>query len=220
MILAAGKGERMRPLTNDRPKPLLEAGGRALIEHHLDALARAGFREIVVNLAYKGALIPARLGDGARFGVSIRYSDEGPEPLETGGGIHHALPLLGREPFLLVNGDIFLRIDFASVRAPVGSLAHLVLVPNPEHHPRGDFALGPDGRVVVDGPTLTYSGVGIYDPALFDGCTPGKFPLAPLLHRARDEGRLTGQRHDGEWLDVGTPQRLAALDAQLRSEAS
>lgn len=220
MILAAGKGERMRPLTDDRPKPLLEAGGRALIEHHLDALARAGFRDIVVNLAYKGAMIPARLGDGARFGVSIRYSDEGPEPLETGGGIHHALPLLGREPFLLVNGDIFVRIDFAAVRAPAGALAHLVLVPNPGHHPRGDFALSADGRVVADGPTLTYAGVGIFDPALFAGCAPGKFPLAPLLHRARDAGRLTGQRHDGVWLDVGTPARLAALDAQLRGEAS
>lgn len=219
MILAAGRGERMRPLTDDRPKPLLEAGGRALIEHHLLALAAAGFRDIVINLAYRGARIPERLGDGARYGVSIRYSDEGPEPLETGGGIHHALPLLGRERFLLVNGDVFVRLDFATVRAPAGALAHLVLVQNPDHHPRGDFALAADGRIVVDGPRLTYSGIGIYDPALFDGCAPGKFPLVPLLHRARDQGRLTGQRHDGEWLDVGTPARLAELDERLRREA-
>jgi len=219
MILAAGRGERMRPLTDACPKPLLEAGGRALIEHHLVALAAAGFRDLVINIAHLGARIPERLGDGARYGVSIRYSDEGPEPLETGGGIVHALPLLGRERFLLVNGDVFVRLDFTAVRAPASSLAHLVLVPNPPHHAHGDFALGADGRIVEAGPRLTYSGVGIYDPALFDGCAPGKFPLAPLLYRARDQGRLTGQRHDGEWLDVGTPARLAELDDRLRREA-
>lgn len=219
MILAAGRGERMRPLTDTCPKPLLEAGGRALIEHHLMALAAAGFRDIVINLAHLGARIPERLGDGARYGVSIRYSDEGPEPLETGGGILHALPLLGRERFLLVNGDVFMRLDFTVVRAPADSLAHLVLVANPPHHVQGDFALGADGRIVHEGPRLTYAGVGIYDPALFAGCAPGKFPLAPLLYRARDQGRLTGQRHDGAWLDVGTPARLAELDDRLRREA-
>ena len=219
MILAAGRGERMRPLTDVCPKPLLEAGGRALIEHHLVALAAAGFREVVVNLAHLGAKIPERLGDGSRYGVSIRYSDEGPEPLETGGGIHHALPLLGRERFLLVNGDVFVRIDFRAVYAPPGALAHLVLVPNPGHHPRGDFALAADGHIVAEGPTLTYAGIGILDPALFADCAAGKFPLLPLLLRARGQGRLTGQRHDGDWVDVGTPARLAELDDRLRREA-
>jgi MurNAc alpha-1-phosphate uridylyltransferase len=219
MILAAGRGERMRPLTDVCPKPLLEAGGWALIEHHLVALAAAGFRDVVVNLAHLGAKIPERLGDGSRYGVSIRYSDEGPEPLETGGGIHHALPLLGRERFLLVNGDVFVRLDFALVQAPADSLAHLVLVPNPPHHAQGDFALAADGRIVAEGPTLTYAGIGILDPALFADCAAGKFPLLPLLLRARGQGRLTGQRHDGDWVDVGTPARLAELDDRLRREA-
>lgn len=213
MILAAGRGERMRPLTDHIPKPLLEAGGRALIEHLVAGLAAAGLREIVVNHAHLGEAIEARLGDGARYGVSIRYSPEG-TALETGGGIHRALALLGDAPFVVVNGDIWTDFPFARLPAAPRGLAHLVLVPNPPHHPRGDFGLS-GAEVTAEGERLTFSGIGVYRPELFAGCAAGAFPLAPLLREAMARGAVTGERWDGGWVDVGTPERLAALDRRL-----
>jgi MurNAc alpha-1-phosphate uridylyltransferase len=214
MILAAGRGNRMRPLTDHTPKPLLEAGGRPLIQHHLDRLAAAGIREIVINHAHLGEQIETRLGDGGQFGVHIRYSVE-PTALETGGGIFNALPLLGPDPFLVINGDIWTDWDPADARLAESDLAHLVLVENPPHHPRGDFCLI-DGRVHPDGdPRLTFSGIGLYSPALFEGCRPGAFPLAPLLRRAMLDGRVGGERHAGQWFDIGTPERLTELDRFL-----
>jgi MurNAc alpha-1-phosphate uridylyltransferase len=205
MILAAGRGERMRPLTDRLPKPLLEAGGHRLIEYHLSALARHGITEIVVNLSWLGERIRETLGGGDRYGVSIRYSDEGPEAYGTGGGLFAALPLLGADPFLVVNSDVWTDLSLDALQRPAGSLAHLVLVANPAHHPAGDLGLG-----------LTYSGISVLDPQLFAGCSAGVFPLKPLFERAQQAGRLTSQRHAGAWTDVGTPERLAALDAELR----
>ena len=215
MILAAGRGERMRPLTDTTPKPLLRAGGRMLIEYHLENLVRAGVTEIVINHAHLGARIEAELGDGGRYGAHIRYSPEPPGALETGGGIHQALPLLGTEPFIVVNGDIWTDMDFRILPHAPDGLAHLVLVDNPEHHPAGDFHLQ-DGRVDYTGaPRLTFSGVGVYRAALFAGCAPGRFPLAPLLRAAMDAGDVRGQHYRGRWWDIGTPQRLAMLDELL-----
>lgn len=216
MILAAGRGERMRPLTEKLPKPMLEVGGHRLIEYHLAALHDHGVREIVINLSWQGNRIREALGDGTALGLSIRYSEEGPEPLGTGGGLFAALPLLGAAPFLVVNGDIWTDFPLRALTLPPESLAHLVLVGNPEHHPGGDFALAPGGRVVDGADTLTFSGISILDPRLFEGCAPGAFALKPLLERARAAGHLTGQRYRGTWRDVGTPARLAALDADLR----
>jgi MurNAc alpha-1-phosphate uridylyltransferase len=215
MLLAAGRGERMRPLTDTVPKPLLEAGGRPLIVWHLAALARAGIREVVINLSWLGGQLRTALGDGRGLGVSISWSEEGPIPLETGGGIFHALPLLGAEPFLVVNADIWTDIDFGGLQLPQAALAHLVLVANPAHHPRGDFGL--EGAHVVnrDSERLTYSGVGVYSPEFFAGCSAGRFPLLPLLNRAIAAGRVHGQVHHGQWCDVGTAERLAALSARL-----
>jgi len=215
MLLAAGRGERMRPLTDRCPKPLIPVRGVPLIAWHLRKLARAGFVEVVINLSWLGSMIRDSLGTGESYGVRIRYSDEGDPPLETGGGIERALPLLGPGPFLLVNGDVFTDVDFARLQLPAGSLAHLVLVPNPPHHPRGDFGLR-EGRV-VEGPDrpLTYSGIALVDPALLAGAAPGRFPLLPWLQKAVREGRLTGERHDGYWLDVGTAERLAELERHL-----
>jgi MurNAc alpha-1-phosphate uridylyltransferase len=216
MILAAGRGERMRPLTLSRPKPLLVAGGHRLIEYHLAALAKQGIAGVVINLSWLGEQVREALGDGRRLGVPIRYSEEGPEPLGTGGGIFRALPLLGDEPFLVVNGDVWSDFDFATLRRPAGSLAHLVLVENPPHHPGGDYSLDATGIIHALPNRLTYAGVSVLDPALFAGCVPGAFALKPLLDRAMQAGKLTGQRHPGAWTDVGTPGRLAALDAELR----
>ena len=224
MILAAGRGERMRPLTDDCPKPLLQAGGMSLIERHVRRLATAGFRDLVVNHAWLGERIEEALGDGSRFGMRIRYSPEG-EALETAGGIARALPLLGDAPFLVVNGDVHCDYDPARARTIATRLdarpliAWLVLVPNPEHHSAGDFLLD-GGRVRDDGDgaRLTFSGIGVYHPRLFDGVA-GRAPLAPLLRRAMAEGRVAGERHDGAWIDVGTPARLADLDARLRGSA-
>jgi MurNAc alpha-1-phosphate uridylyltransferase len=216
MVLAAGRGERLRPLTDNTPKPLLRVRGRPLIEYLLGALAGAGVRDIVVNLAWLGAQIRETLGDGRRLGVAIAYSDEGAHALETGGGIHKALPLLGAGPFLVVNGDLWTAFPFASLLGPAvlsaTDLAHLVLVPNPPQHPRGDFALA-DGRVRDDGtPRHTFSGIGLYRAALFDGCRPGAFPLAPLLRKAAAADRVAGSLYAGEWNDIGSPERLRALD--------
>ena len=213
MLLAAGRGERMRPLTDEKPKPCSGRGSR--IVWHLQRLAQAGFADVVINLSWLGEQIAAALGDGTLFGVRIQYSREPWPALETGGGIHHALPLLGTAPFLLVNGDVHTDIDFAAVRLGSGDLAQLVLVPNPPQHPGGDFWLDRAGRVQAAGERLTYAGVGVFDPALFDGCSAGRFPLLPLLLQAREAGRLGGQKHAGQWLDIGTPDRLAQLDAEL-----
>ena len=215
MLLAAGRGERMRPLTDQCPKPLLPVGGKPLVMWHLERLAAAGFTEIVMNLSWLGAQIEAALGDGADFGVSITYSREPLPALETGGGICNALPLLGPGAFLLVNGDVFTDIDFAALRLAPDDLGQLVLVPNPDHHPRGDFCLA-DGRIVAQGgERLTYSGIALLRPELLSGAGGGRFPLLPWLNAARDAGRLGGQRHAGAWHDVGTPERLARLDADL-----
>ena len=221
MILAAGRGERMRPLTDATPKPLLMAGGKPLIAWHLEALVRAGIRDIVVNHAHLGHLIETALGDGKRFGAAIRYSAEG-QALETAGGIAHALPLLGTEPFAVINADIACDFDYARLPALAdtmtgrGLLAHLVLVPNPPHHPQGDFALC-DGRVAEQGDALlTFSGIGLYAPRLFAGiASRSKAMLTPLLRAAMRDGAVSGELHAGRWIDVGTPGRLAELDRIL-----
>ncbi|MBB5014607.1 N-acetylmuramate alpha-1-phosphate uridylyltransferase MurU [Rehaibacterium terrae] len=229
LILAAGKGERMRPLTEATPKPLLSVGGKPLIVWHLEKLAALGVREVVINTAWLADAFPAVLGDGARWGLRLHYSHEGAEPLETGGGMLHALPLLGEAPFLAVNGDIWCDFDFARLPREPAGLAHLVLVENPAHHPGGDFVLTGDGRLSDDGDTrLTFAGIGIYRPRLFEGWravvgdapgaaqTPPRFRLAPLLRAAMARGLITGEHHRGHWTDVGTPARLAELDTRLR----
>ncbi|HSN70816.1 MAG TPA: nucleotidyltransferase family protein [Steroidobacteraceae bacterium] len=219
MILAAGRGERMRPLTDSTPKPLLRAGGKSLIEHHLEALAASGIREVVINLAWHGEQIRTALGDGRRWGLTIQYSEEGPAALETGGGIFRALPLLGEGPFLVVNGDIWTdwRHSDATDLAP-GDLAHLVLVPNPPHNPAGDFALCAGRVSETDGESLTFAGIGIYRPELFASCRPGAFKLAPLLRSAMRAGRVSGEPYAGSWFDIGTPERLAWLDVKLAGD--
>lgn len=221
MILAAGRGERMRPLTDACPKPLLEAGGKPLIVWHIERLIAAGLRELVINHAHLGEMLEARLGDGAAYGARIAWSREPPGALETAGGIAQALPLLGDAPFLVVNGDIWCDYDARRVAATAlgpDTLAHLVLIANPVHHPAGDFCL--DGtRVVAEGGVrLTFSGIGLYRPALFAGIARGeRAKLAPLLRAAIAAGRVSGEMHRGRWVDVGTPQRLAELDAELRA---
>ncbi len=215
MILAAGRGERMRPLTDSIPKPLLQVGGHALVEHHLSALKNAGVTDIVINVAWLRDQIIESLGDGSRFGVSIAYSDEGDSALETGGGIAKALPLLGREPFWVVNGDVYADYSFDLAGLDRNTLAHLVLVPNPEHNPGGDFALL-DGKVRNTGQSLfTYSGIALMRPELLADAPGGAFPLAPWLRRAADNDALTGELLSGVWSDVGTPERLASLDNLL-----
>jgi MurNAc alpha-1-phosphate uridylyltransferase len=212
MILAAGRGERLRPLTNTTPKPMLVVRGKPLVVWHLEALARAGVREVIINVSWLGAQISAALGDGATWGLKLHYSEEPERALETGGGIYQALPLLGPDPFLVVNGDIHTGFDFAQLRAAPQALAHLVLVPNPVQHPDGDFALA-QGVVSEQGtPRFTYSGIGIYRPELFAGCTAGRFPLLPLLRHAIAAQRLHGELYTGPWTDVGTAERLAALN--------
>jgi len=217
MLLAAGRGERMRPLTDTVPKPLVPVAGRPLIAWHLAALARAGYREVVVNTSWLADALHAALGDGAKFGVSISWSDEGPVPLETGGGIFRAVPLLGPGPFLVVNADIWTDIDFARLALEDEALAHLVLVANPPHNIRGDFGLDGDLIVSRDSERSTYSGVGVFRPEFFHDCSAGRFPLLPLLNRAIAARRVRGELHRGAWSDVGTAERLAALDARLRA---
>lgn len=218
MILAAGRGERMRPLTDFTPKPLLKVAGKALIEHTLCQLVEAGFTDVVINHAHLGAQIEAALGDGSRYGARIRYSPEGAGALETAGGIVQALPLLGAAPFLVVNGDIATDFAFAELHGLKIDLAHLILVDNPPHHLRGDFGLDGAGKVVEQGSgLLTFSGIGIYDPALFADTPPGVSKLGPLLRRAIAERRVSGRKHDGFWLDVGTPERLHELDLYYSS---
>jgi len=218
MILAAGKGERMRPLTLHTPKPLIRANGTPLIDYHLRALAAAGFTEVVINHAWLGQQIEDYLGDGSRYGLSIAYSPEG-EPLETGGGIFRALPLLGDEPFLVVNGDIWTDYDFALLRRPITGLAHLVMVDNPPHHPAGgDFNLL-DGQLHDGGPLgekLTYSGISVLHPQLFAACTDGAFKIAPLWREAMARGLVSGEHMHGHWVDVGTVERLAQVEQLLK----
>ena len=219
MILAAGRGERMRPLTGATPKPLLEAGGKPLIVWTLEALVGAGFRDLVINVSHLGERIEDALGDGRRWDARIRYSRE-PEPLETAGGIATALPLLGSEPFAVVNGDIHTDFDFSTLHAALtpSSVAHLVLIDNPPHHPNGDFGLQNARVTNVASPRFTFSGIGVYRPELFDGVAAGsKAQLAPLLRREIDRERVSGEHHAGGWFDIGTPERLAELDRLLRN---
>ena len=218
MILAAGRGVRMRPLTDTTPKSLLAAGGKPLIVWQLEKLARAGFTEAVINHAHLGHLIEAALGDGSRFGVSIRYSPER-EALETAGGIARALPLLGAEPFLVINADIYCDYDVSKLgRLQLGDkLAHLVLVDNPVQHPRGDFALEARRVRETGKRLLTFSGIGVYAPRLFGGIPPGaKVALAPILRKAMAAERVSGEHYRGRWHDIGTAERLRALDKELR----
>jgi len=235
LIFAAGLGERMRPLTDHTPKPLLVAGGKPLIVWQLEKLAAIGVREVVINTSWLADQFPQVLGDGERWNLRLHFSYEGATALETGGGMWHALDALSDgadAPFIAVNGDIHSNYDFARLpRAPAGD-AHLVLVDNPEHHPGGDFLLGDDGRVAPAGePRLTFSGIGVYRPSLFDDWrgaatgapaideVPPRFQLAPLLRAAMARGAVTGEHHRGRWTDVGTPARLERLDAELRTEA-
>jgi MurNAc alpha-1-phosphate uridylyltransferase len=211
MVLAAGRGERLRPLTDRTPKPLLTVRGKPLIVYHLEKLSGAGVQQVVINLSWLGEQIRAALGDGSRWGLRIIYSEEGAEALETGGGIQQALRWLGTEPFLVVNSDVFTEFDFAALRIGPQALAQLVLVPNPEHVPNGDFALLGDRVLESGAPRFTYSGIGLFRAELFAGCTPGRFPLRPLLQRAIGLERVSGQLYLGGWSDVGTAERLAAL---------
>jgi N-acetyl-alpha-D-muramate 1-phosphate uridylyltransferase len=213
MILAAGRGERMRPLTDATPKPLLMVHGRPLIEHHILALARASISSIVINLSWLGEQIRAYLGDGTRYGVAIRYSEEQPRPLETAGGIFRALPLLRPGPFAIVNGDVFTDYPLEDLQIGAYRNAHLILVDNPPHHPRGDFSLE-GGTVVQSGAAqLTFAGLAVYRPEFFEGCTDGVLRLKPLLLRSIGSGRCSGERYGGQWEDVGTPERLQALNS-------
>jgi MurNAc alpha-1-phosphate uridylyltransferase len=229
MILAAGRGERMRPLTDALPKPLLKAGGCALIEYQLQNLVRAGFTDVVINHAYLGGMIENALGKGERYGVNILYSPE-KAVLETAGGIANALPLLtdksGTLPFLIVNADIYCEMNYASL-LPVmrvmqstmnAQLAHLVLVQNPSHHAEGDFALNGNQVVLTGSNKLTFSGIGIYRPQFFYAIKPGvAAKLAPILRQAMQAGKVSGEYFSGQWIDVGTPERLELLDKQLKS---
>jgi MurNAc alpha-1-phosphate uridylyltransferase len=212
MILAAGRGERMRPLTDRAPKPLLPVRGKPLIERHLERLAEAGFERIVINLAWLGSMIRDLLGNGARFGLRIEYSDEASRALETGGGIFNALPLLAEDAFLVVNGDVFTDYPFAAAGLPAGREAHLVLVPNPPQHPGGDFGLERGLALPDASQRYTFSGIAAYRREFFSGCTGGAFALKPLLIRAMQRGRCSAELYRGLWEDVGTVERLRALN--------
>ena len=221
MILAAGMGNRMRPLTLHTPKPLLEVGGKPLIVWHIEKLQKMGVQEIVINTAWLGEKLADALGDGSQFGVKILWSHEG-EGLETAGGIINALPLLGNEPFILVNGDVWTTMDFAPLLNVQlqDDLAHLVLVENPVQHPQGDFTLAANKAYTFEqarsGENLTYSGVAVMHPQMFNGLESGKRPLAPLLKQAMQQGKISAHKLQGVWVDVGTPERLNALDQQIQ----
>ncbi|HEX7815775.1 N-acetylmuramate alpha-1-phosphate uridylyltransferase MurU [Dyella sp.] len=230
LIFAAGLGERMRPLTDHTPKPLLVAGGKPLIVWHLEKLAAADVHYVVINSSHLAEQLPQALGDGARWGLRIRYAYEGPVPLETGGGMLNALPLLGPEPFIAVNGDIWTDVDLSTLPREPAGLAHLVMVDNPPHHPEGDFALDTTGRLnMTDVPRLTFSGLGIYRPELLrqwreavgttaeSATKPPRFKLRDVLRAAMARGEISGSHHAGAWTDVGTPERLATLDAALNA---
>lgn len=210
MVLAAGRGERLRPLTDDLPKSLVKVQGESLLERHLRNLRAGGIETVVINLGWLGAQIVDRVGSGGRFGLDVIYSQEGDNVLETGGGIHKALPMLGSEPFLVVNADIFTDMPVPKIDLASDVLGHLVLVPTPEYRDHGDFGVR-DGLICNDA-ELTFSGVSIYRPEFFDGCAAGRFSIVPMLREAADAGRLTGSVYEGLWADVGTPERLAALE--------
>lgn len=215
MILAAGLGKRMRPLTDHCPKPLLPVAGKPLIVHHLEHLAASGIEEVIINVSYRADQIIEALGDGHQWGLKIAFSRE-EAPLETAGGIAHARPLLGDSPFVLINGDIWCDLDLSTLPALGDNLAHLVLVDNPPQHATGDFHLDSAHRVHDSGgPRLTYAGIALLDPRLVDGLPEPCYPLAPLLRQAMTEGRVSGQHHHGQWVDVGTPERLRELDLRL-----
>ncbi len=221
MILAAGRGERMQQLTETTPKPLLKANGKPLIEYNLEQLVDAGFKEIVINIAYLGNQIVSHLGDGSRWGIDIVYSDEGTQALETAGGIHNALPLLGNDPFLVINADIAFEFELTSLLQKKIKLAHLVLIPNPAHHPEGDFHLDNNGIACLTGkPQYTYSGIGIFHPKLFHDLQPGIKRLAPILRSVMHEARVSAELYTGFWLDIGTPERLKTLEIHYRQRSN
>ncbi len=228
LIFAAGKGERMRPLTNHTPKPLLNVGGKPLIEWHIEKLAACGVHDIVINTSWLAECFEPALGDGSRWSVKLHYSYEGSEPLETGGGMLQALKIIGDENFIAVNGDIWSDVDYSALPQTINGLAHLVLVDNPVHNTAGDFVLAADGMIESDGPEkLTFSGIGVYQPTLLANWrniigdikgvdeTPPRFKLAPLLRNAMHLHQVSGEHHAGHWTDVGTPERLKHLDESL-----
>jgi MurNAc alpha-1-phosphate uridylyltransferase len=211
VILAAGRGVRLKPLTDTTPKPLIPVRGKPLIVHHIERLRDAGFTQLYINTSWLADQIQSALGDGSRYGVHIKFSYEGPEPLETGGGLFRMLPDLGREPFLVLNGDVFTDFPFETLKHKLKPdfLAHLVMVPNPQHHPKGDFHLSPAGHLRQEGESkLTYSGIGVYRADLFKGCDAGKFPLLPLLENAMRMEALSGEAYTGIWSDIGRPEEL------------
>lgn len=212
MILAAGRGERMRPLTDSTPKPLLPVAGKPMLQYTIEALVKSGFDNIVINLAYRGQQVKDALGEGSQFSAHIDYSEEGETGLETAGGIIHALPLLGTEPFLVVNGDVASDFDFAKLYNKPIDMAHLVLVNNPAHHADGDFGLQHDRVLASAAQQFTFSGIGLYRPELFAQTQPGKSKLAPLLRQAMQQGKVSGEHHPGFWMDIGTPERLKELE--------
>lgn len=216
MILAAGRGERMKPLTDTVAKPLLPVAGKPLIQYHIEALASAGIPDIVINLAWQGAMIREALGDGSQFGVRIAYSDEGDVALETGGGVFNALPLLGHSPFLVVSGDVWTDYPLAQAtsRLAAGDVAHFVVVPNPNFHTRGDFGLR-DGRMTDEAERYTYANIGVFTAGFFAGCRPGRFGLAPLMYEWIRKQRVSGELYQGRWYNIGTPAQLAQLDHSL-----
>ncbi len=215
IILAAGRGERMRPLTDITPKPLLDVNGKPLVQYHIENLVHAGIKEIVINHGVLGEQIENYLGDGGRFQANIQYSAEGNNPLETGGGIFKALPLLGNDPFLVINADIWTDYSFRNLPVQPTGLVHLVLVDNPEHNPDGDFAIT-DGYIENTGSRkYTFSGIGVYRKELFDEISGGAFPLTPLIRKAADKHLVTGEIHGGAWFDIGTPERLGKLREQI-----
>ncbi len=216
MILAAGRGERMRPLTDQLPKPLLPVAGKPLIQYTLEKLSAAGFNEIIINLAYRGQQIKDALGDGQKFGVHIAYSDEGETALETAGGIIKALPLLGPAPFVVINGDIASDFPLKSLHDKPFDLAHLIMMDNPPHHPQGDFALDKNGQLSEQGSDkLTFSGIGLYSPELFESFKSGPLKLRPVFQKAMRKQRISGEKYQGFWMDIGTPQRLIELEQHI-----
>ncbi len=213
MILAAGHGKRMRPLTNNLPKPLLEVAGKPLIVWHIENLIRAGIKDVTINMGWKGWKLPEILGDGSKWNINLHYSDEQETgPLETAGGIHHALPLLGKDPFIVVNGDIWCDFNYSNLNVQDNDLAHLVLIDNPDHNPDGDFRLHQNRIFDTGGPRFTFSGIGCYRPELFSSLTAGKAALAPLLRSAMQNSKVSGESFSGDWRDIGTPERLQDLN--------
>ncbi len=214
MLLAAGRGERLRPMTDSVPKSLIEVGGQSLLERHLETIRDAGITDVVINLGWLGEQIVARIADGSRYGLNVQYSDERDDVLETGGGIHHALPLLGDQPFAVVNADVYTDMPIPDVSFSANELGHLVLVPTPAYRDHGDFDL--DAGLVRNGPSrvLTFSGVAVYRPEFFDGCEAGRFSIVPMLREAADDGRLQGSVYEGLWADVGTQERLDSINSR------